>query len=89
MAKYNMHKLNYGLALPVYSHRDSIAFDWLYELCHTKTDLEKIAPSESISRPPVVYFLCLLYPLTDLTQPRKRPVKSNVKRPRSVWCHFD
>ena len=38
------------------------------------------------SRPPVVY----LPPLSSyITQPRKRAVKSNVKRPHSVWCHFD
>ena len=41
MTKYNM--IMYILIMPVYSHRDSVPFDWIYEPCHAKTDLEKIA----------------------------------------------
>ena len=42
----------------------------------------------NISRPPVVYLLlCLL--ILFITKPGKRSVKTNVNRPRSVWCHFD
>ncbi len=32
------------IMLPVYSHRDSVPFDWLYEPCHAKSGLEKITP---------------------------------------------
>ncbi len=32
------------MSCPVYSHRESVPFDWLYELCNAKTGLEKIAP---------------------------------------------
>ncbi len=52
-----------------------------------KDRLDKIEGMVLPARPPVDYLLCLLYLI--ITQPRKRSVKSNVKRPRSVWCHFD
>ena len=39
------------------------------------------------SRPSVVYVF--VFSSYFMTQPRKRSVKLNVNRPRSVWCHFD
>ncbi len=32
------------IMLPVYSHRDSVPFDWLCEPCPAKTGLWKITP---------------------------------------------